>query len=55
MPLQTARQYLEDKKGYEFDPACVDAFISRWDEVVGICTGQKESRAPAPKLETLAL
>jgi putative two-component system response regulator len=48
MPLQTARQYLEDKKGFEFDPACVEAFISRWDEVVRICAGQKESQARLP-------
>jgi len=36
MPLSAARQYLWDKKGREFDPACVDAFLSRWDEVVAI-------------------
>jgi putative two-component system response regulator len=55
MPLQAARQYLEDKKGYEFDPACVDAFVSRWDDVVRICAGQKQSHAPLRKLETVTL
>jgi putative two-component system response regulator len=24
----------------KFDPACVEAFLSRWDEVVGIAAGQ---------------
>jgi len=41
MPLLTAREYLENRKEIEFDPACVDAFLSRWDEVVSICTAQK--------------
>jgi putative two-component system response regulator len=41
MPLLTAREYLENKKESEFDPACVDAFLSRWDEVVGIATALK--------------
>jgi putative two-component system response regulator len=55
MPLQTARQFLEDKSGRDFDPACVDAFISCWDDVVGVCTGQKvvkdglhQQEAPLP-------
>ncbi len=48
MPLPTVRQYLEEKKEREFDPACVDAFISRWDEVVSICTGQKAIQAKPP-------
>jgi putative two-component system response regulator len=36
MPLHQARRYLEDKKGIEFDPTCVDAFLARWDEVEAI-------------------
>jgi len=48
MPLLAARQYLEDKKGREFDPACVDAFLSRWDEVVAIAgTGNVPVVPPA--------
>jgi putative two-component system response regulator len=47
MSLQTARAYLEEKKEREFDPACVDAFLSRWDEVVEICTAQKATLAPS--------
>jgi putative two-component system response regulator len=45
MPLPAARQYLSDKKGREFDPACVDAFLSRWDEVVAIATGRAAPRS----------
>jgi putative two-component system response regulator len=48
MPLETARQYLEDKKGLEFDPACVDAFLMRWDEVVSICAGGKAVQSSPP-------
>src|SRR6202022_911660 len=47
MPLQAARDYLEEKKAREFDPACVDAFLSRWDEVLAICTAQKIPLAPS--------
>ena len=46
MPLMQARAYLEDKSGSEFDPACVAAFLSRWDDVVAIATAQV--RAPRP-------
>jgi putative two-component system response regulator len=41
MPLPKAREYLEDKKEIEFDPACVDAFLSRWEDVASISTGHK--------------
>jgi putative two-component system response regulator len=47
MPLLAARQYLSDKKGREFDPACVDAFLSRWDEVVAIAESVNARRVAA--------
>ena len=31
--LEAARDYLQSGKGLHFDPRCVDAFTSRWDEV----------------------
>jgi len=40
MPIAEARRYLEDKKGIEFDPSCVDAFLARWDEVEAIAGPQ---------------
>jgi putative two-component system response regulator len=46
MLLETARRYLEEKKGQEFDPACVDAFLLRWDEVVAIARPKNASTAP---------
>lgn len=33
-PLEKAREHLIAQKGSHFDPACVDAFLSRWDDVV---------------------
>ncbi|WP_275428087.1 HD-GYP domain-containing protein, partial [Stenotrophomonas maltophilia] len=30
-PLEKAREHLIAQKGSHFDPACVDAFLSRWD------------------------
>lgn len=40
MPLALARAYLEEQSGSQFDPACVTAFLSRWDEVVAIATAE---------------
>lgn len=39
MQLWAARDYLLDKRGHEFDPACVDAFLARWSEAATIATG----------------
>nr|WP_167406720.1 HD domain-containing phosphohydrolase [Bradyrhizobium forestalis] len=41
MPLEVARAYLAENAGRQFDPACVEAFLSRWDEVVEIAAGQR--------------
>lgn len=60
MPLEVARDYLVENKGRQFDPACVEAFLSRWDEVVGIAAGQhatpfqKAEAALAPITESTA-
>lgn len=54
MPPQAARQFLVEKKGRDFDPACVDAFISCWDDVVTVCTGQKAVKEALHKQETSA-
>jgi putative two-component system response regulator len=40
MPLASARRFLEDKRASDFDPACVDAFLARWDDVTTIATTQ---------------
>ena len=50
MPLDVARDYLVQNQGRQFDPACVEAFLSRWHEVVGIATGQ--TTLPLQKSET---
>lgn len=51
MPLEVARNYLAENAGRQFDPACVEAFLSRWDEVVEIAAGQRTTpfqRTEAP-------
>jgi putative two-component system response regulator len=53
MPLDEARAYLENKKGTEFDPACVDAFLSRWSDVVGI--GKASDVVPTHPIATASL
>jgi putative two-component system response regulator len=47
-----ARDYLVQHQDQQFDPACVEAFLSRWDEVVAIATGQTAPplRKPDPPL-----
>lgn len=52
MPLDVARNYLVENQGRQFDPACVDAFLSRWDEVVEIASRQ---RPPLQKVEAALL
>jgi putative two-component system response regulator len=49
MPLDMARNYLVENRGRQFDQACVEAFLSRWDEVVGIASGQQAT--PYQKIE----
>lgn len=52
MPVQAAREYLEKQKGSEFDPACVDAFLSRWHEVLEICAPQGAQLVPPQNPDT---
>ena len=45
-PLEKARTFIEDGAGRHFDPACVAAFFSRWDEIVAIAgTAHREDAA----------
>lgn len=34
--FEEARRWISDKRGSHFDPQCVQAFLSRWDEIVGM-------------------
>jgi two-component system, response regulator RpfG len=54
MPLADARRYLEDNKALQFDPACVDAFLSRWNEVVTIATAQHAMAPWRAEMRTLS-
>ena len=36
-PLEQARRHLEGQSGTHFDPACVAAFVSRWEDIVVLC------------------
>ncbi|MEH3116606.1 MAG: HD domain-containing protein [Methylorubrum populi] len=35
-PLEKARAHLETEAGRHFDPACVAAFLSRWEDIVAL-------------------
>ncbi|WP_441234133.1 response regulator [Bradyrhizobium sp. 930_D9_N1_4] len=58
MPLDVARNYLVEHQGQQFDPACVQAFLARWDAVVEIAAGQqatpyqKTEATLVPNIET---
>jgi two-component system, response regulator RpfG len=52
MPLAVAREYLVNNMGRQFDPACVDAFLSRWDEIVAIAAGKSTMAQPTPAEST---
>lgn len=54
MPLEEARAYMAERKGTEFDPLCIDAFLARWNEVVeisGTANGNAPSRISAARLQ----
>jgi len=42
-PMLRAREYLAAKAGTHFDPACVDAFMSRWSNVLAVVRGDAET------------
>jgi len=46
-PLDQARAYLEAESGSHFDPDCLAALLSRWDEVRAMVEGQQQSLAMA--------
>ena len=54
MPLVEARDYMAQRRGTEFDPLCIDAFLARWDEVVeisGTAEGPNATRISAARLQ----
>lgn len=44
MPPEEALRLIEDEAGQHFDPACVAAFVSRWDEILDICATSARSQ-----------
>ncbi|GJD51903.1 Cyclic di-GMP phosphodiesterase response regulator RpfG [Methylobacterium crusticola] len=44
-PLERARRFLEEQSGSHFDPDCVQAFLSRWDEIVALVEERPAHRA----------
>ncbi len=46
--LDEARAYLIEQRGGHFDPACVDAFLARWDDVVFLAPRDRGRDAVLP-------
>jgi putative two-component system response regulator len=49
MPLNVARDYLVENQGRQFDVACVEAFLSRSEEVVEIAAVSRRRRIRRPR------
>lgn len=51
--ITAARDHIERERGKHFDPACVDAFLRRFDDIAAIATGA-QTDGPSP-LEAMHL
>ena len=45
-PVDSARTYIVEQSGRHFDPQCVRAFLSNWDEVVKMATTYRDAQLP---------
>ncbi|WP_019905811.1 HD domain-containing phosphohydrolase [Methylobacterium sp. 77] len=45
---EAARRHLEEHAGTHFDPACVAAFVSRWDDILGLVESNRPETAAVP-------
>ncbi len=45
-PVESAKSYLSESAGLHFDPACVEAFLSCWDEVLDVHARYQDAVAP---------
>ena len=43
-PPDEALRCIEAEAGRHFDPACVAAFLARWDEILAICTAREQGQ-----------
>ncbi|KAB1072114.1 HD-GYP domain-containing protein [Methylobacterium planeticum] len=46
-PLEKARGYLVEHRGSHFDPSCVDAFLSRWQDILDLVQDRPTSSRAA--------
>ncbi|MGY2050397.1 HD-GYP domain-containing protein [Methylobacterium sp. JK268] len=52
MSFEEARQHIVAERGRHFDPACVDAFLRRWDDVVAVTASAEGTDLSALAHET---
>lgn len=45
-PLEDARAFLENGRGNHFDPACVDAFLQAWPQILEVRNRFQDEEAP---------
>jgi putative two-component system response regulator len=45
-PVERAQALLRESAGTHFDPTCVDAFMSCWDDVLTICERYQDAETP---------
>lgn len=46
-PLERARRHIEENAGTHFDPACVSAFLARWDDIAALMEERADSASRA--------
>lgn len=46
-PLERARRHIEDNAGTHFDPDCVAAFLSRWDDITALVEDRPDTSRAA--------
>ncbi len=45
-PIERARELLLEQRGSHFDPECVEAFLSSWEEVLAVHTQYQDAEVP---------
>lgn len=47
IPPEEALRMIRAEAGRHFDPACIEAFLSRWDDILAVCMGRSRGNQPS--------
>lgn len=51
LPPEEALRLIRAEAGGHFDPACIEAFLSRWDDILAVCMGCSGSSLPGVSIQ----